>query len=94
MHFVPSLSLMLCASFNPWSVNTIAQAVGEAALLDEPYVRRSQEFVREQRERVYHELTAVPGLTVYPGSANFLFVRMDCRTWMRVFWQIACCEPG
>jgi histidinol-phosphate/aromatic aminotransferase/cobyric acid decarboxylase-like protein len=33
----------------PWSVNTIAQAVGEAALRDTDYVERSRRLVREQR---------------------------------------------
>ncbi|MBM3299329.1 MAG: cobyric acid synthase, partial [Deltaproteobacteria bacterium] len=60
-----------------WSVNTIAQAVGEAALKDTHYVGVSREFVREQRECLTAELEAMGGLTVYPGVANFLLVRID-----------------
>jgi adenosylcobyric acid synthase len=60
-----------------WSVNTIAQAVGEAALQDDHYIKRSREFVQEQREKLQEEMATVPGLTVYPGSANFLFVRLE-----------------
>ncbi len=61
----------------PWSVNTFAQAVGEAGLADDDYADRTRRFVREQREILAQELKAVPGLTVYPGRANFLLVRID-----------------
>ena len=61
----------------PWSVNTFAQAVGEVALRDEEYLKRTREFVREQRELLSHELRSISGLTVYLGQANFLLVRMD-----------------
>lgn len=60
-----------------WSVNTIAQAVGEAALTDDEYVERSRAFVREQRLLLMEELKSIPGITVYPGEANFLLVRID-----------------
>lgn len=60
-----------------WSVNTLSQAVGQAALRDTDYVRHAREFVTRQREYLQTELKALPGLTVYPGAANFLFVRID-----------------
>lgn len=60
-----------------WSVNVIAQVVGEAALRDEQYVERSRTFVGEQRLGLSDELKSIGGLTVYPGQANFLFVRID-----------------
>jgi cobyric acid synthase CobQ/L-threonine-O-3-phosphate decarboxylase len=61
----------------PWSVNTIAQAVGQRALQDHSYAMRTKEFVREQREFLLEELHSLPGLFVYPGKANFLLVRID-----------------
>jgi len=60
-----------------WSVNTIAQTVGAAALRDVEYVARTREFVREQRESLASGLKSLPGLAVYPGTANFLLVRID-----------------
>jgi len=59
----------------PWSVNTLAQAVGVAALQDVDYLSRSRACVREQREVLAKELGALPGLHVYPGEADFLLVR-------------------
>ncbi|MDQ7782577.1 MAG: cobyric acid synthase [Desulfomonilaceae bacterium] len=60
-----------------WSVNGIAQAVGEAALGDSEYVERSRQYVARQRERLTEDLESIGGLTVYPGRANFLLVRID-----------------
>jgi adenosylcobyric acid synthase len=60
-----------------WSVNTLAQAVGEAAMADRDYVERSRRFVTEQRSRLQADLASIPGLYVYPGRANFLLVRTD-----------------
>ena len=61
----------------PWSVNAFAQAVGEVALRDGRYTERTREFVREQRKSLFRDLKSFPGLTVYPGQANFLLVRID-----------------
>jgi len=61
----------------PWSVNTLAQAIGEAALADDEYERRSRAFVAEQRESLRRALSQIPGLAVYPGRANFLLARLD-----------------
>ncbi len=61
----------------PWSVNTLAQAVGAAALRDAEYAEETRRFVRERREELAGSLAAIPGLAVYPGEANFLLVRID-----------------
>lgn len=63
----------------PWSVNALAQAVGTAALQDLDYVRRTQAYVRAQRELLIRELHALDWLTVYPGCANFLLAKIDRR---------------
>jgi cobyric acid synthase CobQ/L-threonine-O-3-phosphate decarboxylase len=60
-----------------WPVNSIAQAVGAEALKDAHYVAVSREFVSEQRRALTTRLEAIDGLTVYPGRANFLLVRID-----------------
>ncbi|MCL5103904.1 MAG: cobyric acid synthase, partial [Armatimonadetes bacterium] len=60
----------------PWSVNTLAQAVGAMALLDKEYATRTREFVRAQRERLIRDLQGIPGISVYEGKANFLLVKL------------------
>lgn len=75
----PSIVRKVRRAQPPWSVNTIAQAVGEAALRDTDYVERSRRLVTEQRLSLEAELKTIPGLTVYPGTANFLLARIDHR---------------
>ncbi|MDQ5987226.1 MAG: Cobyric acid synthase [Syntrophus sp. SKADARSKE-3] len=61
----------------PWSVGVLAQVVGEAALKDDAYARQTVEYVRQQRMILMNELQSMAGLTVYPGKANYLLVRID-----------------
>lgn len=63
----------------PWSVNTLAQAVGVAALGDRDYVHQTRLYIRQHRESFSASLKSLPGLTVYPGEANFLLLRLDCQ---------------
>lgn len=61
----------------PWTVNSFAQAVGEAALRDIDYIERSRSYVSAQRAMLAENLRSMGCLTVYPGKANFLLVRID-----------------
>ena len=61
----------------PWSVNTLAQIVGETGLRDSEYGNRTRTFVKERRESLAAQLRQVGGLKVYPGAANFLLVRVE-----------------
>ncbi len=60
-----------------WSVNTIAHAVGEAALNDSEYVKLSRDFVALRRSELQGQLESLPGLKNYRAAANFLFLRID-----------------
>jgi cobyric acid synthase CobQ/L-threonine-O-3-phosphate decarboxylase len=73
----PELIQRLLELQPPWSVNTLAQAVSTAALRDHEYVRRTREYVTREREKLFTELGPLPGVTVYPGQANFLLARLD-----------------
>jgi cobyric acid synthase CobQ/L-threonine-O-3-phosphate decarboxylase len=73
----PSVIRRLRERQAPWSVNTLAQAVGTAALADAEFLARTRAYVREQREALASSLQAFPALTVYPAEANFLLVRLD-----------------
>jgi adenosylcobyric acid synthase len=63
----------------PWSVNTLSQAAGAAALRDASYAEETIRYVRDRREELLVALGTLPRLTVYPGAANFLLIRSDRR---------------
>ena len=64
-----------------WSVNHLAQAAGAAFFADEDYAIRTRQFVNEQRQELGRQLSAFPEFFVYPGTANYLLVRMDSDKW-------------
>lgn len=57
-----------------WSVNALAQAVGEEALRDGDYAVRTLQAVCCLRADLSASLSGL-GLTVFPGSANYLLCR-------------------
>jgi len=61
----------------PWSVNTLAQAAGLAALADEGFAARSRAIVAEERTFLQEGLAVLPGVQVWPGAANYLLARLE-----------------
>ena len=57
-----------------WSVSTVAQRAGLAALGERDWMERTRAFVAEERRWLTEQLTAL-ALTVYPGQANYLLFR-------------------
>src|SRR5262249_36753581 len=60
----------------PWSVNALAQLAGRAAMKDRVYIRRSQEYIWKERQRLYQALKKINGLHPYRPTANFLFCQL------------------
>jgi len=60
----------------PWNVGVLAQAAGLAALADPEHCCRTREFVNAERKRLGARLGALPGLTVFPGAANYLLIQI------------------
>lgn len=60
-----------------WSVNHLAQVAGTAFLADEDYAVRTRQFIKKRREEFHQQLSVFPELFVYPGTANYLLVRID-----------------
>jgi cobyric acid synthase CobQ/L-threonine-O-3-phosphate decarboxylase len=61
----------------PWSVGSMAQAVGQGVLEDQAYADKSRSEAVRLRGNLTDDLSALPGLKVYPGAANYLLVKID-----------------
>ena len=61
----------------PWSINAFAALAGEQVLEDTAYQHATWQWLREEGGRFYQQLCALPGLTVYPGQANYLLLRCE-----------------
>ncbi|MCJ8499935.1 cobyric acid synthase [Desulfatitalea alkaliphila] len=60
----------------PWSVGSLAQAVGAALVTETDYAARSRAAVARLRAALQVGLAALPGLRPLPSAANYLLVRM------------------
>ncbi len=66
---------------DPWNVNVMAQAAGVAGLTDEKYCRDTVALVDCEKERMRQGLQAIPGLTVFPPSVNFVLAELCDTGW-------------
>jgi threonine-phosphate decarboxylase len=58
-----------------WSVSTLAQAAGVAALQEEAYVNQTKVFLQKERTYLKKELRAL-GFKVYDSHANYIFFQV------------------
>ncbi len=66
----------LAAQIPDWSVNSLALAVGTAAIADVEYAAASRAETAQRRQKLQTLLTRL-GLHVYPAAANYLLCRFD-----------------
>ena len=86
IYAIPGIRLGYCISSNesfieglnisgpPWNVSTIAQAAGVAALKENKYVRKSLEYVNEQRQYLIEQLHCL-GIRTYECHANYILFK-------------------
>lgn len=60
----------------PWSVSTLAQAVGRACLADADFMARTRNVVHREREYLVRGLAKIPGLFPFPSAVNYLLVKL------------------
>jgi len=71
----PKIIRQLQSWIEPWSVNTVAQEVGKACLREQRFIARSRAFMDKERRWLGSQLRLIPGLRVFPSSANFLLLQ-------------------
>lgn len=62
---------------DPWSVNTLADAAGIAALQDNSFQRQTWKWLDLARAQLYHGLSSLSELTPLPSCVNFFLVACD-----------------
>ena len=55
----------------PWAVNHLALSVIDTLLSERKFSEHSKAFIKNERRRVFLELSKIKGIKVYPSSANF-----------------------
>lgn len=75
----PSCIETIRRSKTPWTVNSLVQRAAATVLDDREYMETSRRLVQSERVYLKEALSDIPGLTVFDGAANFIFVFMDER---------------
>ncbi|MEZ2576256.1 threonine-phosphate decarboxylase CobD [Buttiauxella ferragutiae] len=61
----------------PWTINAFAALAGEIILNDSAYIEASYRWLNTEQPRLFNTLNALPGITVWPPRANYIFLRCD-----------------
>ncbi len=69
----------------PYNINALSQASVEFALTHRAVLDEQAARIRADRETLYAALADLPGLTVWPSSANFILFRVERRPAGEVF---------
>ena len=62
---------------DPWSVNSLAAAVGTVVLQDTAFQQQTWDWLAQTRPSLQQQLASLPGLHPYPSTANFFLVRTE-----------------
>jgi len=78
----PSISEKVMAHYQPWSVNSLAQAV-IVDIFDHPeeisgFYEQTRSFIREEKRLFVNSLKQVKGLRFFPSNAYFVLAQLTC----------------
>jgi len=74
--FPESIASKLQQLLPPWTVNSLAQKVGEHAIADEEYQKQTRKICLEERESFRKDLANFTDLKVFPAEANYFLIRL------------------
>ncbi|GAX59573.1 histidinol-phosphate/aromatic aminotransferase and cobyric acid decarboxylase [Candidatus Scalindua japonica] len=65
----------------PWTVNTMAQVAGIAAINDEEFAANTRKYISSEKTFLYNGLKGLNSIQPFQPTVNFILVRIeDCRT--------------
>ncbi|WP_431222783.1 threonine-phosphate decarboxylase CobD [Serratia sp. L9] len=59
----------------PWTINAYAALAGEVILNDGAYIHQTHQWLAQQRAWLFDALATLPQLRIWPGAANYIFLR-------------------
>jgi threonine-phosphate decarboxylase len=77
----PALMARLTMVQEPWSVSTLAQAVGRACLADADFMARTRALVDRERDYLVRGLVRLAGVKAFPSAVNYLLVKLTRPGW-------------
>ena len=77
----PELTLNLAQVQAPWSVSTLAQAMGRACLADAAYMAESRELIQGELDYLSGCLGAMDVLSPLPSRVNYILVKLTRPGW-------------
>ncbi|MFZ5625179.1 MAG: histidinol-phosphate transaminase [Gemmatimonadota bacterium] len=84
----PAVAREIAKAKLPYNVNLVTLAAAGVALDHAATLAERVARVRATRDRTHAQLSALPGLKVYPSAANFLLVRFLARPAREVFRRL------
>ncbi|CAM3265148.1 threonine-phosphate decarboxylase CobD [Vagococcus fessus] len=60
----------------PWSINILADVIGQNILFDESFQIQTHNFINTERQRLQNELEKFHQIKVYSSSANYLLLKV------------------
>lgn len=60
----------------PWSVNAIAELATKVLLEDSEYIKKSEDWIREEKRFMYEGLEQIKGIKPYVTETNFILVKL------------------
>ncbi len=61
---------------DPWSVNSLADFIGQHIFTDFTFHKETQALVSAERKKAYQELSRWKNLKAYPSEANFILLKL------------------
>jgi len=61
----------------PYNINVLSQTMAAVAMERWDFLYQQIQLLVSERQKLYHALTQVPGLTAYPSETNFILFRTE-----------------
>ena len=73
----PEVIAQIARCQEPWTVSTLAQAAGIAALPCEKFREQTRRFIHSERTFLFQRLDRIAGIRLFPTEVNFLLIKIE-----------------